>query len=134
MLSNLELARSAAEFVCIMQRDPLQRPTVILVPGHDAKRYRVILRWNKTSVSAECAIDAGLGFIPCPSGDKMCYHRRAALIAAFKDRGWVVHFGQSKDSLARLKRIGGNLIAFYPWKSERVNWVLARRIKKAQAA
>lgn len=131
MLSErLELAKKASVFAHIQSRDPLGRAKVVLVPGHEGKRYRVILRWTKTRVSAECALDSVIGPVPCLGGSQtLCYHGLSAILAAFRDRNYNLAISENALGLKRLRSVGGVLIGLESWQSGKVVWALARRAK-----
>ena|SRR3972149_968959 len=103
-------------FVGVLQRDSKGRAKELLVPGSEAKRYRVILRRPKSEVLtiiAECALEVGIGYIDCPGnsrkGDKgtICYHSRAAIDRAIGDAGYKASWAQSKDAAERVCRLTG---------------------------
>lgn len=127
-------AKAALEFCHIMARDKQGRAVKVRVPGHLGKMHETILRWGEHTVSVECRIDTGLGYVPCPGQGYVCYHGLAAVICACRDRGYKVSLGEL-DDLHRLKNLGGLIIAIQSWsKSAETIWALLSPIKKRPIA
>lgn len=111
---RVEEARAAARFALIQKRDAQGRPSVVLVPGHQAARYQVILRRKGNHgelLTAECRKEAGaVGYIPCQgnSNGTVCYHTMAAVIAAAGDSGYAVKFSDGPEAAIKLKNFGGH--------------------------
>jgi len=117
-----------------MARDKQGRAVKVRVPGHLGKMHETILRWGEHTVSAECRIDTGLGYVPCPGQGYVCYHSLAAVIYACRERGYRVSVGEL-DDLHRLKNLGGLIIAMQSWISGQgvrgeMLWALLSPIKK----
>lgn len=99
----------AAEFAYISERDKSQRAIKVWVPGHSGHRYRVILRWSPHIVTAECQLDTPLGYKPCAGQEWVCYHALGAVVAAFREQGYMLSLGELAD-LKRLKNLGGFIV------------------------
>ena len=110
---RVEEARAAVRFALIQKRDAQGRPSVVLVPGHQAARYQVILRRKGSHgelMTAECRKEAGpVGYIPCQGNvnSTVCYHAMAAVVAAAGDSGYVVKFSDKPVTAIKLKNFGG---------------------------
>lgn len=81
------------------------KTAVVLVPGHDAKTYRVILRRDGGVVTAECLLVTSIGDKSCASGEHLCYHSMAAMIKIADASKVALSFTKSADSAKRLTRI-----------------------------
>jgi len=107
-------ARAATKFTQIITRDAQGKPKTLYVPGHDGKRYQVIVRRiqvaGRNVVTTECRQDAGrLGYKPCPgNGRTVCYHAMAAVIASAADSGYKVAFSDDANAAVRLSHMGGS--------------------------
>jgi hypothetical protein len=57
-----------------------------------------------------------LGYQPCPSQGKLCYHALAGVLVAFADKGYQVAFAKEPTGLKRLKSIHmGSVIYIAPF-------------------
>ena len=131
---QLTLAKASSLLAEIIARDPLGRPLKVILPGHGGKRYRVILRWKdggEGTVSAECAEYTPLGYVPCKSGDRICYHKLGAFMAAFRDRGYRLAI-TTETGILRLRNVGGSVVRLRVWKSEHEVWGLAKRVRELE--
>lgn len=81
------------------------KTAVVIVPGHDAKQYRVILRRDGGVMTAECLLQTSIGDKPCPSGERLCYHSIAAMIVVARAGKVALSFTKSAESARRLTRI-----------------------------
>lgn len=132
---RVEAARAAARFALIQKRDAQGRPSVVLVPGHQAARYQVILRRKGNHgelMTVECRKEAGVaGYIPCQgnSNGTVCYHAMAAVIAAAEDSGYVVKFSDKPATAIKLKNFGGQA---YVLRSEQGNGELYVTVYKGR--
>ena len=98
-------ARALAKFAKI-QRDTGKVFDVIL-PGHEAKKYRVILKWKRTGkdyiLQSECNLETGIGLKPCKGNQfNVCYHVLAAIIAVAKAHGSEVAFATNEADAKRM--------------------------------
>ena len=98
-------ARAAAKFAQIITRDRNSKPIKISVPGHEGRKYSVILKRNGKEAVAECLLDEKFGSSPCPS-HSICYHIKAAVIAAAEDAGYSVAFTKTREDAYKLKNFG----------------------------
>jgi hypothetical protein len=105
---NTQEARKIAGFVSVNETSP--RTYKCNVPGHDGKRYFVIIRTNGVA-EAECwdVTDRAAGEIPCPAcaGRNICYHILAAMIAIGNSKGWKLSLLSDPANADRLSRMGG---------------------------
>lgn len=89
---NLQSARHVKEFVSVLKVDSQKRPSVLHVPGHGGRIYKVIIR-RESGLSVECLLDTGNGEIPCQGNSHgLCYHSYAALEKAAESKGFKVYF------------------------------------------
>ena len=122
---NTANARKAAEFTIVMSRDKEGRPRTLLVPGH-GNYHHVILWWHIDGVSAECRVELPHdNYVPCPSR-RVCYHMLAAVIVAFREKGYRVYLAEDKDNLKRLKNTGGLLLRIAARRTGYTAWMLAK--------
>lgn len=101
-------ARAAAKFAKIIKTDALGRPINVIVPGHEAKNYTVIVRRHDNRVYAtECLLNTGVtGYIPCPgnSNGHICYHSFAAIIAIAGDAHKSISLHSTEKNAAKKGR------------------------------
>lgn len=122
-VDRVDEARAASRFGRIVKRDAEGRPTVIQLPGHNASRYRVILRREHINgiavMSAECAKEAGpIGHIHCNGNMAgVCYHSIAAMVLVAEDSGYKVSFTKDVNVATRLANLGGKVTALYSWQN-----------------
>ena len=98
---NLESARNAQEFCVVSDRDDQGRPSVVLVPGHQGRRYEVrVSRPDKHTMVCEC-VDPDEG-APCPgcTHGKVCYHVLAAVMKSASDLGYLHVFDSYQHAMS----------------------------------
>jgi hypothetical protein len=83
-LKNRKVKREvAADFAAVLHKDDKGRPTSVLVPGSQAKQYKVILRRQAHihTIECECLLCTGkTGEVPCQGNShSLCYHSQAAV-------------------------------------------------------
>jgi len=129
------------------------RPKVLVVPGSQGKRYRVILRRSFTStangrmfvISAECAVETGAGHLSCPGNSPkrgrhtICYHSRAAIDFAVenmkKNDRWVpsgkkAHWCETYEDAKKISNMTkGQIVLAKSWQSEGVAWLVVKEQK-----
>ena len=107
MISNrIDRARKAVEF-CHVGTERKGIIQTVFVPGHEGRKYRVILKRGKGLVTLECQrmlpYDTS---VLCPGGCKtVCYHCMAALIFTAHQAGFDTSFCESKEDALRLKNL-----------------------------
>jgi len=112
---NLESARSAQEFCFIAGRADQGRASVVLVPGHEGRRYEVRLsRPDNKSLVCECIDpDEGAPCKGCTHG-KLCYHALAGAMKVASEFGFLFIF----DSYAHAMSVEGGLGRFLVVKAK----------------
>jgi len=103
---NVESARNVQEFCYIAARDDQDRASVVLVPGHEGRRYEVRLsRPDKYVMICECIDpDEGEPCKGCTHG-KVCYHALAAAMKSAGELGFLFIF----DSYQHAMTVEGGL-------------------------
>lgn len=111
---NKRDGRSASGFVGVLGTDANGKPNVLSVPGHDGRKYEVIVRRFNGGLTFECRQVTSIGHVPCKgqSSGKLCYHSLAALLYLAKSQGCTLKIAQSKDDATKLLNLGGNLFCF----------------------
>lgn len=105
---NTASAKNVVEFSKVMSRDANGRVKTVLVPGHDAKQYYVILHRNGGIMEVECALQTPNGPIGCP-GNKggVCYHSLAAVAKAAQENHSQVAFLTTKRDARNVANLHG---------------------------
>ena len=106
---------AATLFVQALTRDKYGRPTTVIVPGTQGKRYHVIIRrFDNALITVECRLIAGrCGFLGCPGNgprkgkETICYHSRAAVNFALKEVKMTGSWCESLSDAKRLSHLGG---------------------------
>lgn len=125
MLANLLDSRHAAAFAQVKAHTAGAVKFAVSLPGHDAKRYEVLVRHEYRCEgdrevpvrTLECLLDPPMGGqVPCPSRgtahNRCCYHARAALQAVADKAGVRIAFCDSLAKAQRLARTGGKLLRY----------------------
>jgi len=107
-------------------RDKEGRIRTANVSGSKAKSYHVILRRHNSRITAECRLSTGVGFLPCPSNEYLCWHSLAVIMTAIEETGKKVSFCHEKDKAENLSNLGGQIFAASKWKSDKVNWLVVK--------
>ena len=78
-----------------------------IVPGHEGRRYQVILKRRPGVIQVRCEQWTALGPTRrCPGNSAgVCYHGIAAIIAAAERRGYGVSFAENARDAARVRRL-----------------------------
>lgn len=126
-LSGLEEARKAVSFIGVLKSDKLNRPLSLLVPGHDGRRYQVILRREPGSLSGECLLEGnGQGHIGSCEGSahSLCYHVLASVLKAAQCNGRTVSFTNDARTLKNLKNVHSksNPVTFTLYSVQSGSW------------
>lgn len=107
---RVENTKASARFAKIVSRSNTR--AVVLVPGHEGKQYKVILRkynvHGESVTSAECLLTTGVGDSLC-KGNKtvkgICYHSMAAIEAVCVSGNPV--WTANREDAIRLSHLGG---------------------------
>lgn len=106
---------------------------VVIVPGHDGKRYQTILHRMKIAgvpvVHAECLIYTDRGTPGACQGNhaSVCYHAMAAVIATAGLQDKSVAFCHNQQDAMRLKNLtGGTVFAIVSKQSGRAVWAVSK--------
>lgn len=92
LLKQKPKASVASQFVGVTKTDKQGRPSNLIVPGSQGKRYEVILRrFNNAVITGECHLDITYGHLDCPGNSNrknqtLCYHVRASIDFALKEQ------------------------------------------------
>ena len=121
-------ARALAKFAKIV-RDTGKAFEVIL-PGHEAKEYRVILKWAKTGkdyvMTAECGLNTSRGHINCKGNSmNVCYHVMAAVIAVANSHKAKVSFATDENDAMRLVNMKNNANRLVSRQSLEYIWIVS---------
>jgi len=107
-------AKSSAKFSQVVKRDTQNRPVVVNVPGHEGRRYDVIIFRYKEGdlpvLRCEC-LHSIQGQVHCAGGSKsFCYHCAAAVMVAVAESKKQVVFCQSEAKARKLSNLGGMVV------------------------
>jgi hypothetical protein len=110
---NIKEARASAIFAHVEKSSGSVYYKVHL-PGHNGRRYLVLIRKENhdtfTVLTGECLLDLdklGSPISDCPSGNGVCYHMLASIIAIASMNHQTVQFTYKKDDARRLANLGG---------------------------
>ena len=89
---RVEEARAAERFISVLRRDERKRPTILSVPGHEGKRYTVVLVRDDAAktVKVKCLHSGNMSDICEGNYRSVCYHSFAAIMFAAKEAGFSV--------------------------------------------
>ena len=121
--TNIQKAQFIAKsgFCKPESRDCDNRVKTVLVPGSDAKSYRVIIRRFSGHVTTECQLITSIGTINCQGNHShICYHSLAAIVIAVRDAGKTVHFHSSE---VNARKSGGKIIPLISHQSGKIIWI-----------
>lgn len=101
----------------------------IQLPGHQAKRYRVILRWVKTGkdwiLQSECGVETHCGHMDCKGNQfNVCYHTIAAVIAMAESHKKQVSFAATEAKATKLVNIKNRAVRLLSKQSFEYIWVV----------
>lgn len=107
LAERVKRARQIANYAQITQRDKAGRVRTVILPGHSARRYQVILRREPAGLTTECRLDLdGRGYHECPGNSRaVCYHSIAAAIVAAADQGRLVAIAADRQAAERTCRL-----------------------------
>ena len=111
LAKRVKRARQIANYAQILQRDKAGRVRTVILPGHHARRYQVILTRSGHGILTKCELDlAGRGLDACPGNSSkkqpaICYHSIAAVILAAADRGRLVAIAADRQAANRVARL-----------------------------
>lgn len=111
LAERVEEAKAAAKFAVVDTNRTGQVKKVTL-PGHDGKRYMVIVKRTPDGIHTDCHIDAGPhGLVECKGNSHAtCYHTIAAVILAAKSVKGEVRFTETPEDAKRLSHLGGQIV------------------------
>lgn len=127
--NRVEKAKFAAQFAAVIDRDSKDRPKVLLVPGTEAKRYRVIIRRFAGLVTTECHLEAGgIGHQECKgnSNGSICYHSLQAIVASVAEAGKDVYFCANEQDARKLANLGGSVIRLHSHQGKGEMWMVVK--------
>lgn len=106
---RVQEARKGIRFAKILKRDRFDRPTSILVPGSESKRYEVLIkRPGSGMMVCECFLDTPGGHKRCPGSlVSVCYHMMMALTKAAEEKGLHVSFVENEIKADKLVNLSG---------------------------
>jgi hypothetical protein len=124
---RVDEAKKLQGFIQIMDRDKTGKPCKMNVPGHEGRRYAVILRRQTGKLLAECLHSEASSNWPCEGSLKsICYHCLAAIIAAAADSGKKVVFFEEYAVAKNYSNFGGAVCIVEGWKSKKQLFMVVR--------
>ena len=89
---RVEEARAAERFISVLRRDGKNRPTILSVPGHEGKRYTVVLVRDDVAktVRVKCLHSGNVSDICEGNYRSVCYHSFAAIMFCAVEAGFSV--------------------------------------------
>jgi hypothetical protein len=124
---NTKSARNASEFVYILSRDKNGKARTAIVPGHEGKRYHVILRRAAGCISGECHVytEHGIGDACKGNTHGLCYHVLAAMIYSSEQCGSLAVCASESDAKRRA-HLGGDAVRLQSCQSNKIAWGVFR--------
>jgi len=116
---NIPEAQSASKFALVTKKSNSTVKYKVTIPGHDGKRYMVLLRRISGGYTGECLLDAGALGTPstCLSATKStngaCYHIGAALLEIAASAGYKLAFCQNEAAAKRLRNLYNGIVLWY---------------------
>ena len=129
LAKRVDEARALARFAKI-HRDT-GRVFEVFLPGHDAKQYRVILKWLKTGkdhiMQSECGLNCGnRGYTDCKGNSfNVCYHTFAAVVAVAEAHGAEVAFAATETDAMRLVNMKKRANRLFSKQSMENVWIVS---------
>ena len=134
---NISEAQAASRFALPTKQGSGTVKHKIIVPGHDGRRYTVLLRPIVGGYSGECLLDTGaLGTLSaCPSvkgnNNGACYHIGAALIAAASVAGYKLAFCRTEANARRLRNLhNGSMLRYARHNGSKIEWAVVYKEKE----
>jgi len=128
---NISEAQAASRFAFPTKQESGTVKHKVIVPGHDGRRYTVLLRPIVGGYSGECLLDTGaLGTLPACLSAKgnnngACYHIGAALLAVASQAGYKLAFCQNKAAAKRLRNLHNGIVLRYArHNGSKVEWAV----------
>jgi len=106
--ARVTLAKQTASFARVVTEDSDGRVTRVALPGHNGRRYEVILRHDRSCIIAKCLQDFGtLGMQLCKACERglVCYHALAAV--EVRAVGYSISWCGDEGSARLLSNLGG---------------------------
>ena len=134
---NIPEAQSASKFALVTKKSNSTVKYKVTIPGHDGKRYMVLLRRISGGYTGECLLDAGALGTPavCLSATKStnsaCYHISAALLAVAASAGYKLAFCQNEAAAKRLRNLYNGIVLWYArHNGNKVEWAVVYKKEK----
>lgn len=104
------LAKATAIFARVLTVDSEGKVMRVALPGHNGRRYEVVLQHRGTHLEAKCLQDFGtLGMQLCKvcARGGICYHVLAAIEVRANEAGYSVSWCGDEGSARLLSNLGG---------------------------
>jgi len=125
---NITSARNVSEFVHVLAKDSEGRPTHLLVPGHEGRKYSVTLKRNG-GLSAHCFQIVSSTSASCKgSSHCICYHVLAACIVSASEQGKELSWCESQADAERLSNIEGKVFTVRSSQSGEMAYGVVREL------
>lgn len=122
--------RILVPFAAITSTTPNTHTSTVLVPGHNAAQYEVIVRRGKGIITSECAKRVSCGTVSCLGNLKaLCYHSRIAVMRVAHDAGYSVAFCATSGDALVLSRIGGHVYRVVSRTSNSEKWCVVSKVE-----
>ena len=127
--NRVKEARALAKFAKIVKDNG--KVFEVLLPGHEAKNYRVILKWLKTTggeyiLQSECHLHCGFGWRDCRGNSyNVCYHSLAAVVAIAEAHDANVAFALTEKDANRLVNMNTNANRLISKQSVKCVWIVS---------
>ena len=132
---NVTLERSLVSFTRIVSTSPTTHTSVVIVPGHDAAQYEVIVRRASGAISAECGRVTPLGIIPCKgNAHSLCYHSRIAIMRVAHEAGYSVAFCRTSGDAILRSRLGGSVVRVTSTQSGATRFAVVCKVAQVEKA
>jgi len=129
-LTRFDKAKLIAKFCKIKDRDKEGRIKSVLVPGSDAKRYRVILRRERGHLTTECLLITGGGCLACAGNTRtVCYHSIAALLVVAVEKETKMSICKNEASARKLENLGGKAYEILSRQGGNPIWIVLTKEK-----
>ena len=126
-MNRIQKARTNALFGLnkVLSYNPDGTVRTIMVPGTEAKQYKVIIRRNG-KLSTECLLDTGMGDKPCKGNETtVCYHSISALITAGILKDKALSFHKTKKNAEQINRIvKGKVFEVHSHQGGKSTWLV----------
>ena len=119
-------ARKASAFAGVLTRDKEEKIRTLVVPGSCGRRYHEIVRRNGTSISVECRLEVGRGYLDCQGNShSVCYHAVATAIKVAAEAGYKVSLCDDPKKAERVRRLhNGKIGQLKSHQSGKALWIV----------